>query len=734
MPRKTMGLRANPAQEAPPEWAAERLWGRLALVAASLLLVVPALGWWSDVPPLGYDASSHIVVFARVARVLTTGEGWWAPDFNLGFPIGLYYQPLPHVVGGALTAVLGGGESAVTAYKVICVALLAAYPWAIARGASQMGMRPAVAATAGVVAPMVMSTLDFGLTVRSSLILGLHSQAWAAVLMPLALGQMVRALDGRRGAFARAVLGWSLLCLSHFFYGLATIALLALWIPCRPLQILPRIGRAIGLGVATATALAFWFVPLGTTLWAMGGWPFGSAKRVDGYGFDGLWSPLVSGQLLDGEHGPAILTAAAAAGAVVALVRAIWRPAHRMVLATVLLGGLFTIGRAGLGDWVDVFPVNRAVQMFRYLGIFHLGAIWLIGISVGELVARFPRVKPVRPAPSRSRQLARDLAFGVAIALVLPLFVVPAIRCGAELGTAFRTIDKVEGFDYAQYRELVGAMRRETAQRGAARILVHKRTGLRGHFHSGLLGLWDESDVGESYGAGLHDSLNFYYLEFFHPEHAGTTDELELYGFQYIAAGPGRDFSHHGAEVVFANRDYRYWALDRRVPLCRPIDLGERIQAAPREARRRAREWLNGNGPAAGVHPWLDRPPGLHLGGETEAPVVVRERADVAAPAEPAGRLLVESRSPDRAQCRVAMARPGAMLFKVGYHPFWRAWVDGEPAAITQVFPAFLAVEVAEGHHRVTIQFQRPLYSKLLLLLSPLPFALAWLAGRRSRR
>ncbi|MCA9565434.1 MAG: hypothetical protein KC561_18180, partial [Myxococcales bacterium] len=64
---------------------------KLILAAVSAFVVATSFGWWNDIPPLGHDASGHIVAMARVAEAVSTRATWWAPDYNLGFPLGLYY-------------------------------------------------------------------------------------------------------------------------------------------------------------------------------------------------------------------------------------------------------------------------------------------------------------------------------------------------------------------------------------------------------------------------------------------------------------------------------------------------------------------------------------------------------------------------------------------------------------------------------------------------------------------
>lgn len=720
-------------------------WDRFLLLFASLFIIIPGIGWINGIPPLGDDSSSHITAIARLAQSLETGAGWWAPDYNLGFPIGLYYQPLPHFVEGTLTFLLGGGIAAIWVYKIVTILGLGLYPWSVALGARFIGMNRTIAAFAGVAAPLIIAPLTtdpdwFGLTVRSSLILALHTQVWGALLLPIALGLVNRVIDGHYRHLAPAIIVWTLLCLSHFFYGLAVISVAIIWLFCRPTELHRRAGRFLLLGSCVGFCLLFWLIPLASGLQSMGGWPFGDEIRVDGYGFEVFFDALLKGNLLDSVPnivaGPfaegefwgwvasvPTLTILVFIGASTALFSFLRKTSYRLLAVALLISAAFTIGRAGFGGWVDIFVVNRGVQMFRYLGIFHLMAAWAIGLGVYGLLNLVPR---------------KDVWAFIVPLVIACLFIPPLIRGGQELATGYRTISDI-GMSFHEYGEMADATQQEARANGAGRIFVHPRSGLRGHFHSGLLPFWSANDGGESYGVGLHDSLNFYFLEFFHPERDSTADLFELYGFQYIAADAEIDFSHLGARAHYASVNYTLWRHEERVPLCRPIDVSDEYEGDPRALREDARAWLNGNGPREGRHPLISVPPsfgirfdseGIHfdvqLSSATSAPVRVGRQTTVDGPPGSAGELLLDQRSSDRVLCRARMDRPGAVLFRVSYHPFWRALVDGEEAEVFYTFPAFVAIPLDEGEHEVEIQYRQPSYVHPLLFAAPLPPLAAW--------
>ena len=148
---------------------------------ASLFVLVPATGYLEATTPLADDASSHITTIATLAEAMRNGWGWWSPDYNAGFPMVLYYQPLPHIVSAAVAAAFGGSPAAPAVYKAFTVLLLAVQPWAMYAGMRRAGATDLAAAAAGAATPFVIAVTDpagltFGYNAIAALKIGLYTQ------------------------------------------------------------------------------------------------------------------------------------------------------------------------------------------------------------------------------------------------------------------------------------------------------------------------------------------------------------------------------------------------------------------------------------------------------------------------------------------------------------------------------------------------------------------------------
>ena len=89
---------APPREDPLPRWLVPA-----ALGAWVLMLLVPATQILRDTPIYGDDHSSHLAVVRHLIALLRAGSSdFFCPTFNLGFPMYLYYQPLPHLTAAGL--------------------------------------------------------------------------------------------------------------------------------------------------------------------------------------------------------------------------------------------------------------------------------------------------------------------------------------------------------------------------------------------------------------------------------------------------------------------------------------------------------------------------------------------------------------------------------------------------------------------------------------------------------
>lgn len=55
---------------------------------------------------------------------------------------------------------------------------------------------------------------------------------------------------------------------------------------------------------------------------------------------------------------------------------------------------------------------------------------------------------------------------------------------------------------------------------------------------------------------------------------------------------------------------------------------------------------------------------------------------------------------------KIQMTEPGLVLFKMNYHPGWRASVDGVEVPTQMVLPSFIGIELSRGNHDIRFEYQ----------------------------
>ena len=637
---------------------------RLLLCLYPALWLIPASSILGTVPIFGDDHSSHLVAVGHLVSLLSSGEtDLFCPAFNLGFPMYLYYQPLPHLVPALIHLGTGGLVPVAAAFNFTVVALFCLYPVTTYLGARWLGLGDAAALAAGALAPLVSSSLGFGFTLNSVMGSGLYTQTYAMVLLPLCLGRLWRYLVSGRGLAGAAGL-LVLLFLSHAFYAVVAASAGVLMVLARPGHLRQATPRLAAAGVAALGSLLFWLLPLLLTREHMAGWPWGGEDRWLGYGAARILSQLGTGALLDAGR-PPMLSLLALLGLALALRG--WRrsPQARVLVLGLGLFIFFLMGRRTFSHLVDIQPANLGLQLFRYLGAVHLFAVLLAGLGLATVLAAVSRRAP----PT------------LVVAAAALLLAWPVSSLGRTARRLFRTADSHE-ITEPHLRQLAAAIDAARAQ-GAApgRVYAHGKTGHGGHLVSALLARYTDQPMGQCYGVSLHDSLGFYYLEHIKPTDA---EAMALYNFRYVVARPDSDFAR-GKQPVFSQGNLALYILPGDHGYFMTLDAARVLTGSPRDERALVR----------GLPP----------------------------PRSGGGQVLGEELGPNRYRARVRMAHRGHLALKVAHHPFWRVTVDGQPAAAQRLAPVFVGVALEPGEHDVLFRFHNPWWQKALLAAS----VAAWL-------
>ena len=639
------------------------------------------------------DNVFHFALIERMAQALDRGENpldCWSPEWSLGYPVLRTYQPLAHLLVLGAWLALGKSVSLMTVFVWVRFLAVALLPLSFFAAARLLGLRPITAAAAALLAPMVSTNFLYGVEYGSFTWAGsgLFTQSVATHFLLLALGLGYRAIRQGRGlTLAGAMLG--LTFLAHYIYGYIgalSLCLLAA-MPDEKVELTLRIRRTLWIGAAAGALAAFQLAPLlmdGTINHSR--WE--AAWKWDSYGSGQVLEWLFTGELLDHARLP-MLTLLAFGGAGWFFWRRYRLREIDRAHAFVLMGAGFWIamffGRPLWGSLLTLLGVSRDMQLHRVIGGAQIFLVLLAAIGLTAV----------------GGELGRRRRFGVAaVALVVLLY--PMVKERAQNLGNDADWGRKNLVAYETARASIDATIQRVKERG-------------GRVYPGLAAAW-----GGRFKVG----------------------DVQLYAFLSTAQVPAVAFLYHSMALTSDlmvrfnewNPDhYRLFNIQTVVapaeggPLLPPFDvpverIGRfRILAAPgggyfdlievpaavTVSRNNFYDvndrWLVSNWVGMRKHLLLDwrgdAPRSMaRIGPEDPLPGIT--------PTAPLGAVTGDERHGEVYEASFHAARDCYVLFKMTWHPNWKAELDGKPAPAVMVSPGFPAVAVPAGDHRIRFHYQ----------------------------
>jgi hypothetical protein len=667
--------------------------GPRVVVAAVTVVVAVVFAHVFAGEPCGDDNSFHYAEVARLAEAMRDGDwDWWNPSGNSGFASGYYYQVVAQAVPAAVSAATG--LSPLTCFQLGIFVPLVLAPAAAYRAVRIVDGTAWQAAGAAVAVPFAIGASRWGHGADGTFLVGLYTQLWAFVALPLALAHGARWIERGRGL--AAALAWGLVVgLCHPLAGVAlgvalvagTIGVVVRW-AVRPAFRDRAPGwpavRLVALGALLVAGAACAWLPVVVDYDGFGGFPHRVSDEV-GPGFARLARWIVGGHLLDEERILPLLTVAVPLGLVSGGRWLGWLWAAAIAYAAML----------GVGPHLPKVGGDDLLPAVRFYGALQIVLALIAGIGVAAGVERVWRLRLGEPWRPALRSAATTTAAMLAVLVVATGVEVHASR--VKVATDFPRIER------GQLGEAIAAMR----------ALPPGRLQVRGDTASHWAIMVPYVDAGRPAslvmgGAPLQSSPNYAYLWELRDRDAARA--AWVFDAPLVLAPRG---DQHAGDVVFATAAYEL----RQLPapgLVGPVEIVGALPPGRDAARRETVRWLSSE------LPWQHQV--LAYAGSGEAGPL------------PRGRVLEVDRGGSWISARVAADAPTTFVIRESWHPRWRATIDGAAARIRRVTPDYLALDVPDGDHALRVQFDRPVWTWILWLVGPGLVAAAAAGERRWRR
>ena len=696
------------------ELEATSIWP-IVVVAAAVVFNLWVLR--AETIPVRYpnDAAVHRSMVDWAADRIRAGhlplDGWY-PDLALGSSRFHHYQSLPHVLTGAVAAVVGSERAVAWSLYL----LLSFWPFAVYAGGRLLGWGRWPSALAGLAAPLIVSAPGLGYEYGSYIWrgYGTWTQLWGAWLLPFAWALGWRAVHERR-SYAGAAVVLALTIAVHLLTGYLALLSLGVFVLVKPGDLLRRLGRAALVGVGSLLVAAWVVVPLlADRVWTVQDEFSRDKPFYDSFGASQVMRWAVSGELFDRWRFPT-LTILLAIGLVVCAWRVPREPRARALLGVAVLSLLLFFGRSTLGPVLRLLPGSGDLFLRRFVFGVHLAGLYLIGLGAVRLLEI---VHAVARRIWRRRIAAPVLATAAALITVGALAPAWAERARfAERGGEW--IHEQENWDRTDGADVT------------ALVALAEGTG-PGRFYSGMRSNWGPSyRVGQvpMYAVLLSESVEG--VGFTRPTWSLsspieyrfsdlTASHFALFNVRYVILPSGRT-PPQGARKVAVRGRHVLWEM-KTGGYAEIVDVLPQIDADRTNLGIRMSNWLRSADVAEG------RFPAVAFEGHEVAPSTLGEGSP--------GRVLLETTDlrDGRASVNVVLKRTAAVILKTSFDPRWQVTIDGRTAEPRMLAPSYVGVIVPAGTHVVAFVYEPfPRYDVMLLVGAATIAALGY-APRMLRR
>jgi hypothetical protein len=679
--------------------------------------------------PTGGDNVGHYDLLLNTIDALQlffkTGElRFWNPDYYLGFPMFFFYAPLPYLTLALITLITG--IEALTLFKGSIVLFFSMLPIIFYFCSRIMNFEEDFALGIALFSTALSSVTVFGLEYYSFFATGLYAQLWGIIFLPFAFACNYRYFVLGKGKAFLPVLFLYLTFISHLFAGIIAVILVSILALCCFVYGNRRsvFKKIITIFVFFAIATAFFTIPYLLNTDYFGNIPFDSSFKENGYGIGQTTAYLFDGELLDYSFSFSrlpLLTLFFAFGIGLSIFWKNFRekyPVLPLFLAVSLCFSIIMIAGKKSFGFLAYIPLLSSLQTFRFITLFHFIALLYIGICVYwifTMIQTFSKEKKI-------------------ICIVIFLLIsAPVIY---ERMQTFKEYAYTYQFEQEpDYWNII-----ENIEKDNGRTYITAQTGLfEKPQHLTAIPFLTGTEIFASVGIGGHDSLNTYYTSFFLPLYLA-----KLFNVHTII-----DKRDNELIAYFSQESFGYFEL-YTIPFS--------IEASPLHARESILTWLFTNASIEGYMIQLGEDSPIHITNIHDNSMIsisesneefqhylqgtinVRNMSPTvtilnntptttslfsyfqkyAAEHEPidCGEILEESSTRGVYKATVSSEQEDCYaVFKMTYHPEWKAYVDDIEQEKIMVSPAFMAVKIHSGVHTVRFAYTVASYRILLFFI-----------------
>lgn len=752
-------------------------------------------GMLADGYPKGGDTIGLYDLLLNTVDVLKiffqTGElKLWSPDYYLGFPMFFFYAPLPYVLLAALS--LATGISPLFLFKLSIMVLFSGIPLVFYFSARLLDFEEELALCIALFSTALSSSIGYGLEYFAFFTIGLYSQLWGVFFLPLSIAFAYRYFILKKTRLFFPVLFLFLTFVSHILSGVVAVLAVGL-LPLCCLLFPKKSGttrkeiffKAAAVFSLFFFSISFLLVPYFLNKEYFSNVPLDVAVKLEGYGFLPLMKLLFTGKLLDKSSffRLPILTLLFFLGMLVSFFWKPWKEKYSsfsLYLFFLLVSSIiFVSGKASVG-FLAYIPVLSTLETFRFLTLFHIAALFYIGIALFWIFSSLSSVNSASPLSSVEQQGMEPLKKTLLLVFVFLFLSIPVF---SERMKTFQ--EKELTIDFAGYPSYWNSVNGIKESSLPGRIFVLPESGLYSKFEAlHALPFLTGKSILSSITIGSHDSLSAYYVslplplelyevlgvDFVLTAKEGASEENEN-GLKelvlYLPEEPSGYFSvisvpfQLNATPVAAREAVLTWLLS-------PMSVSDNFMEigsfdASREGATLFTAIENRNllmYTEEGPEEYKRLVPTINLIEKSPVVTIIAANESFETPVyyyfldyseknnfeedeiqenetegeqKWCGIILDETNSRGEYKATVFANEPDCfVVLKVTYHPEWQVFVDDVEKELVMLSPSFMGVAVEEGEHDVIFSYHVFWYRKVLFFVPLVLFPLLWFWRRKT--
>ncbi len=689
----------------------------------------------------GGDSLFHLLLTGSAVDAITHGRDITDPwqSMSLGFPVFHHYQHLPHVALALIHVVTFNVFPLIELMRWSTYLLLSLFPLSIFWSLRRFSFDPLTCAMGAVLASLIGNDFQlfggFGYVNYGFDGVGLYTQLWGMILLPMALALGFRTMRTNQGYFLATLL-LSATLMSHLLYGYMAFLTLGFLSFVPESQVSLNKSLVLGIWNHWKRLAVLFILVLSVTMYFLVPFlldheHFSAAENrallaLDSYGYQVILQTLVSGDLFDLGRFPSfsILIFAGIAICIFSL-----REVRYLVpLAIFSIWLLLFFGRSTWGSAMDLLPLSQDVYMHRFIGGVHLGGILLAAVALAV---------PWRWVVSRGNTLY------IVGALVLTVLIVSPLYVERKTYLSDKAVETREN-----QREL------NSEQEDLDEIIETLKELPPGRVYAGMTSPSPTPEGGDRWGeqyqigsvtvanlllaagldvlsTNLHDySLSAVVEDFFDDS---RPEQYNLFNIKYVVLPENSQVPNFFKPIKSIGRHQLY-----QVETTGYFDLvgsGLLFAGGKTAFHSAAYSWLTSGLPEAKLHPqvsidgspkhldprkrpstvnWIPQKPATQ---SLESLIDLDSYVAMAHASPSRGSIVSEDVGTNHYSAVVSVERESILMLKTTYHPNWRIAVDGAEAESLMLMSGFMGVQLPPGEHEVRMEYRSRDLRKVLLAL-----------------